>query len=117
LLAYDYYFFWVADIVVDFAKGQAPGQGAWCVAKASSTEKELVGNIRFACKYVDCSIIANSKGKCFYPNTAWNHASVVMNLYYQKQARHFWNCNFNGSALITVIDPSYGKCKYSFTRN
>lgn len=87
------------------------------MAKASSTEKELVENIRFACKYVDCSVIDNEEGRCFYPNTVLNHASVAMNLYYQEQGRHFWNCNFNGSALISVTDPSYCNCKYPYTQN
>ncbi|KAJ0259263.1 X8 domain-containing protein [Hirschfeldia incana] len=45
-------------------------------------------------------------GSCYDPNTPLNHASVAMNLYYQAQGRHYWNCNFEGSGLITVTDPS-----------
>ena len=45
-------------------------------------------------------------GSCYDPNTPVNHASVAMNLYYQAQGRHQRDCYFEGSGLITVIDPS-----------
>ncbi|KAL9263399.1 Glucan endo-1,3-beta-D-glucosidase-like protein [Drosera capensis] len=44
-----------------------------------------------------------------------HHASVVMNAYYQKNGRHSWNCNFTGSALRVVTDPSYCSCSYVFS--
>ncbi|XP_047315277.1 glucan endo-1,3-beta-glucosidase-like [Impatiens glandulifera] len=105
-----------SDIILNFAMGQAEGQGAWCVAKPSSTGEELGENLSFACRYTDCSIIVDG-GSCFFPNTTFNHASVAMNLYYQAHGRHFWNCNFHDSGLITVIDPSYGDCRYAYTHN
>ncbi|GAB2226748.1 hypothetical protein Droror1_Dr00022568 [Drosera rotundifolia] len=84
---------------------------SWCVAKPSASETELKNNIAFACNYVDCSVIQPG-GACFEPQATINHASVVMNAYYQKNGRHSWNCNFTCSALTVVTDPSYCSCSY-----
>ncbi|KAJ9558390.1 hypothetical protein OSB04_013004, partial [Centaurea solstitialis] len=80
--------------ILILAKGQAPGQGAWCVAKPSATDDELQQNINFACNFVNCNVIQPG-GACYDPQTLSNHAS--------------WK-----SALIAVIDPSYGDCKCYF---
>ncbi|ESQ38992.1 hypothetical protein EUTSA_v10001721mg [Eutrema salsugineum] len=93
----------------------AQSQGDWCVANPTTDNAKLLQNIDFACSKIDCQIIMEG-GPCFNPNTPLNHASVAMNLYYQAQGRHFWNCQFEGSGLITVIDPSYGDCKYQFRK-
>lgn len=78
----------------------------WCVAKPSSSDAELAANIQFACSQVtDCKAIQEG-GQCFYPNTPINHASMVMNIYYQAMSRNPWNCNFRASGLITQTDPS-----------
>ncbi|KAK4421095.1 hypothetical protein Salat_2060000 [Sesamum alatum] len=95
--------------------GQAPGQGAWCISQPSASEQALMENINFACKVVDCSTIQPG-GLCYYPINLANHASVVMNLYFQKQGRHFWNCDFNNSGIIVVTDPSDGDCKYEYAK-
>nr|GEW66844.1 glucan endo-1,3-beta-D-glucosidase-like [Tanacetum cinerariifolium] len=101
--------------MLGIAKGQAPGQGAWCVAKPSATDQELRNNIEFACSFVNCNMI-QSGGTCYEPQTLISQASVAMNLYYQKEGRNFWNCNFRNSAIISVIDPSFGDCKYEYTK-
>ncbi|XP_056684744.1 major pollen allergen Ole e 10-like isoform X2 [Spinacia oleracea] len=87
----------------------------WCVAKASANEVELGNNIEYACNQigVDCSIIQEG-GPCYYPTNLINHASVVMNLYYQKAGRAAFNCDFSNSAVVVVTDPSYGSCLYAF---
>ncbi|WOH03063.1 hypothetical protein DCAR_0522454 [Daucus carota subsp. sativus] len=83
----------------------------WCVAKPSSDEATLQANINYACEHVDCSLI--KKGcPCFSPESLINHASVVMNLYYQCKGRNQWNCHFGGSGLVTITDPSYSSCVY-----
>ncbi|KAG9447529.1 hypothetical protein H6P81_013657 [Aristolochia fimbriata] len=88
-------------------------QKTWCVAKPSSDDSVLLGNINWACSQVDCTVI--QKGcNCFYPNSLINHASVVMNLYYQTRGRNPWNCDFKSSALVVVTDPSYGNCIYPY---
>ncbi|XP_024984745.1 glucan endo-1,3-beta-D-glucosidase-like isoform X2 [Cynara cardunculus var. scolymus] len=99
--------------MLTLAKGQASGQGAWCVAKPSATDEELEQNINFACAFVNCNVIQPG-GACYDPQTLSSHASVAMNLYYQKQGRNYWNCDFRKSALISVIDPSYDNCKYEY---
>ncbi|KAL7242119.1 hypothetical protein ACSBR1_014651 [Camellia fascicularis] len=88
-------------------------QGAWCVAKPSSSNEVLQENINYACGSVDCKTILTG-GSCFSPETLVNHASVAMNLYFQKEGRHFWNCNFKNSGVITVTDPSYDDCQYAY---
>ncbi|XP_028072254.1 glucan endo-1,3-beta-D-glucosidase [Camellia sinensis] len=87
------------------------GQKTWCVAKPSSSDSTLLENINYACSQVDCRILR--KGcPCFSPDNLINHASIVMNLYYQCKGRNKWNCDFKNSALITMTDPSYGNCVY-----
>ncbi|KAK6268517.1 hypothetical protein QUC31_012677 [Theobroma cacao] len=90
----------------------------WCVAKPSSNDTALASNINFACSQLgtlglSCNMIQQA-GICYYPSTLINHASVVMNYYYQALGRHTWNCDFGGSALITISDPSYGSCQYGW---
>ncbi|KAK1320400.1 Glucan endo-1,3-beta-D-glucosidase [Acorus calamus] len=85
----------------------------WCVAKPSSDDATLLANINYACSQVDCRFM--QKGcPCFYPDTLINHASAVMNLYYQSRGRNPWNCFFKNSAIVTVTDPSYGSCVYAY---
>lgn len=80
-------------------------QKTWCVAKPSSDQATLQANINYACEHVDCSLI--KKGcPCFAPDSLINHASVVMNFYYQCKGRNQWNCHFGGSGLVTITDPS-----------
>lgn len=80
-------------------------QGSWCIASPSASDEALMDNINFVCQEVDCSIIQQG-GDCFYPATSVNHASVVMNLYYQKLGKHHWNCDFKKTGVLTVTDPS-----------
>ncbi|XP_052182988.1 glucan endo-1,3-beta-D-glucosidase-like [Diospyros lotus] len=107
------FFLFISGGSIKLAYGQAPGQGAWCVAKPSTSIEKLVANINYACSVVNCSLIRDG-GPCFLPPLPMNHASFVMNLYYQEAGRHFWNCDFNSSGVITVTDPSYGNCKFPF---
>ncbi|CAN6836207.1 unnamed protein product [Brassica oleracea] len=89
----------------NFMRVNSQSQGSWCIANALTDNETLLKNINFACSQIDCGIILEG-GSCYDPNTPLNHASVAMNLYYQAQGRHYWNCQFDGSGLITVIDPS-----------
>ncbi|KAJ4826624.1 hypothetical protein Tsubulata_002225 [Turnera subulata] len=85
----------------------ANGQGkTWCVAKPSSTESELEDNTNFVCQYLDCKDVQKG-GACYEPASYINHASVVMNLYYQAKGRFPWTCSFSNSGLITQTDPRY----------
>ncbi|MCD9643348.1 hypothetical protein HAX54_030750 [Datura stramonium] len=94
--------------------GNAQASGQWCVPKPSTTEEQLQDSIHFVCDergMAGCSSIQIG-GSCFYPNTTINHASVVMNMYYQSNPTHPVSCWFRNSALITITDPSYGNCKF-----
>ncbi|KAH9749351.1 X8 domain-containing protein [Citrus sinensis] len=100
-------FFFASGGILKLANGQMK---TWCVAKPSSSEAELAANIDFACNQIqNCNIIQEG-GPCYYPNTAINHASVVMNLYYQLNGRNNWNCDYRASGLTTLSDPKYIRC-------
>lgn len=80
----------------------------WCVPRPSATEAQLLDSIQFVCGekgLPGCSLI-QAGGSCFYPNTTINHASVVMNLWYQIEGRQTVSCWFKNTALITITDPS-----------
>ncbi|CAL9236788.1 unnamed protein product [Arabidopsis halleri] len=96
---------------------QAPGQGSWCVAKPGTPIEQLVKNLNYVCSQMEihCEVVSKG-GACYDPNNLYNSASVVMNLYYQNQGRHYSKCDFGGSGLITVTDPSCGCCKYEFCK-
>ncbi|GMJ05355.1 hypothetical protein like AT1G78520 [Hibiscus trionum] len=86
-------------------------QKSWCVAKPSSDQATLLANIDFACSQVDCRVM--QKGcPCFSPDNLMSHASIAMNLYYQAKGRNQWNCDFRGSGLIVITNPSYADCIY-----
>ncbi|KAI3827076.1 hypothetical protein L1987_01139 [Smallanthus sonchifolius] len=112
-LTFLFFFLVISDGILGYAKGQAPGQGAWCVAKPSASDEELQNNINYACTYVDCKMIRPG-GSCYEPQKLVNKASVAMNLYYQTNGRNYWNCDFKASGIIAVTDPSYGGCKYEY---
>ncbi|WZZ55938.1 hypothetical protein YC2023_056045 [Brassica napus] len=88
-----------------FMSVNSQSQGDWCIANSITDNDKLIKNIDFACSKIDCGIIMEG-GSCYDPNTPLNHASVAMNLYYQAQGRHLRDCYFDGSGLITIIDPS-----------
>ncbi|XP_022976886.1 glucan endo-1,3-beta-D-glucosidase-like [Cucurbita maxima] len=88
-----------------------PNQKTWCLPKPSSDQATLLGNIDFACSKVDCKIIQEG-GSCFDPDTLFNHASVAMSLYYNAEGDDQWNCDFRGSGVIVITNPSYENCIY-----
>ncbi|KAL9668412.1 hypothetical protein QQ045_002793 [Rhodiola kirilowii] len=94
--------------------GVAKGN-TFCVAKPSTSDVELLNNIKYVCetlKHNNCKNFIDKGGCCFEPNTLINHASVLMNAYYAENGRNSWNCDFKGSGLVTITDPSYSQCKY-----
>ncbi|XP_010455339.1 PREDICTED: major pollen allergen Ole e 10-like [Camelina sativa] len=84
----------------------------WCVARLTATNAQLQSNINFGCSEgVDCSPIQPG-GSCFIPNTLINHASFVMNAYYQSHGRTKKACSFKKTGTFAVTDPSFGSCVY-----
>lgn len=45
-------------------------------------------------------------GTCYLPQDITNYVSVAMNLYYQSKGSNKWDCDFRGTGIITLIDPS-----------
>ncbi|KAJ7571379.1 hypothetical protein O6H91_01G161300 [Diphasiastrum complanatum] len=91
----------------------SPGTRLWCVARPGADPSALLAALNFACGAggADCGAIQEG-GACFLPNTPTAHASYAFNSYYQKHGRNYWNCNFNGNALVSVTDPSTASCVY-----
>ncbi|CAH2043705.1 unnamed protein product [Thlaspi arvense] len=83
----------------------------WCVALPSSSAEQLQANINFGCTQINCGPI-QPDGSCFYPITLLDHASYVMNAYYQSRGRTDDACGFQGSGYVIYSDPSAGSCVY-----
>ncbi|CAA7034967.1 unnamed protein product [Microthlaspi erraticum] len=83
----------------------------WCVALPATSAEQLQNNIKFGCSHIDCAAI-NPGGTCYYPNTLYNHASYVMNAYYQSQGRTFAACTFGNTGFQIGSDPSAGECVF-----
>ncbi|WJX95833.1 hypothetical protein P8452_77106 [Trifolium repens] len=90
------------------------GQGvtSWCVAKPSASTEELKAFIDSKCQNTPeehelCSEMW-SGGTCYEPDTAYNHASLLVNKLYYKKGKTL-PCD-NG--ILVRTDPSYGSCKF-----
>uniref|UniRef100_A0A0A9DSR5 glucan endo-1,3-beta-D-glucosidase n=1 Tax=Arundo donax TaxID=35708 RepID=A0A0A9DSR5_ARUDO len=97
----------------------APGPGPaavtrrWCVPKPAADEMVLQENIDFACgeEGIDCSAIRPG-GICYEPDSVQGHAAYAMNLYFQSNGQHAFDCDFGQTGVVTTADPSYGGCKF-----
>ncbi|KAA3462395.1 Glucan endo-1,3-beta-glucosidase [Gossypium australe] len=87
------------------------GKNTWCIAKPSTENFRLNGNINYSCsqKGVDRKPIQPG-GTCYRPNTIISHASYAMNLFYKVAGKNSWNCHFNGTGIIISENP----CKFIF---
>uniref|UniRef100_A0A0A9DGD8 X8 domain-containing protein n=1 Tax=Arundo donax TaxID=35708 RepID=A0A0A9DGD8_ARUDO len=98
----------------------APGPGPaavirrWCVPKLAADEMVLQENIDFACgqEGIDCSAIRPG-GICYEPDSVQGHAAYAMNLYFQSNGQHAFDCDFGQTGVVTTADPSYGGCKFT----
>ncbi|KAG9445738.1 hypothetical protein H6P81_011866 [Aristolochia fimbriata] len=89
------------------------GAGAfWCIARSNVSEQALQTALDYACGAgADCAPIQSS-GLCYLPNTLQAHASYAFNSYYQRRAMAPGSCDFSGTAVVAMSDPSYGSCVY-----
>lgn len=103
-----------APQAVNSTTGTTGTTGTWCVAKPGASNNSLSDGINWACGQgnADCGPIQSGQA-CYQPDTFENHASYAYNSYYQKSGDTAAACNFNGTAMITTTDPSYGSCKFS----
>ncbi|PRQ59160.1 putative X8 domain-containing protein [Rosa chinensis] len=93
--------------------GKGKGRGMkWCVAKHQASQQDLQANLNYVCanQGVDCSPI--QPGGACYDADIRARASYAMNSYYQLKGRRDFNCDFSGTGLITISDPSHGGCNY-----
>ncbi|PUZ49556.1 hypothetical protein GQ55_7G335000 [Panicum hallii var. hallii] len=91
----------------------AAGRRQWCVPKPAADEMMLQENIDFACgqEGVDCAAIRPG-GVCYEPDTLQGHAAYAMNLYFQSNGQHAFDCDFGQTGVLTTADPSFGGCKF-----
>eukprot|EP00249_Psilotum_nudum_P005461 c18899_g2_i1 orf=125-559(+) len=92
---------------------RAVGRQIWCIGKPAAQDANLMRNVEYACGQagVDCSAIQPG-GACYRPNSVISHASYAMNLYYQKNGRNWWTCDFINTGILVFTDPSFGDCIY-----
>ncbi|CAF2110763.1 hypothetical protein Bca4012_094837 [Brassica carinata] len=90
-------------------------RNVWCVANSDATDEQLQATIDWCCSdsggFRDCTPIQPG-GVCYEPNTLRDHASFVMNLYYQNEGSTKAQCNFSGTGTEVHDDPSHGPCIY-----
>ncbi|KAL6131462.1 hypothetical protein ACLB2K_069837 [Fragaria x ananassa] len=95
------------------SKPAQPSKGGWCVPKPGVTDAVLQQNMDWLCgtHKVHCNNVMPG-AKC-YAESILPRASYLMDVYYKKYGRHDYDCDFNGSAQITNINPSWGSCIYN----
>ncbi|KAF8041107.1 hypothetical protein BT93_B3126 [Corymbia citriodora subsp. variegata] len=92
--------------------------GLFCVAKQDADTDKLQDGLNWACGQGHASCAAIQEGQpCYSPNTVVNHASYAYNDYYQKMHSVGGTCDFQGTAMTTTTDPSYGSCKFTGSSN
>lgn len=91
----------------------------WCVASAVGVGGGKVNGTKlgmalsYACGQGNhtCDAI-QAGGPCYLPNDLISHASYAFNSYWQQFRSIGGTCYFDGLAVQTNHNPSYGSCKY-----
>ncbi|KAI4368582.1 hypothetical protein MLD38_017126 [Melastoma candidum] len=98
--------------------GATNSSGQFCIAKPGSDQDKLQAGLNWACGQgqVNCAAIQSGQ-PCYTPNTLENHASYAYNDYYQRMHSAGGTCDFQGTAIITTSDPSYGTCAFTGSSN
>ncbi|RWR87143.1 putative glucan endo-1,3-beta-glucosidase A6 [Cinnamomum micranthum f. kanehirae] len=86
----------------------------WCVAGAGKVNATALGlALSYACGEGNGTCESIQRGReCYLPNDLVSHASYAFNSYWQQFRRVGGTCFFNGLAVQTTKDPSYGSCKF-----
>ncbi|KAL9243978.1 hypothetical protein vseg_017803 [Gypsophila vaccaria] len=102
-------------IAVPLISGDGDLPPEWCVVDVQTPDDVLQGTLNWACGDggANCTMIQENQ-PCHDPSTLQNHASYAFNSYFQKFKHQGGNCYFNGAALITALDPSYGGCHFEY---
>ncbi|KAL6978855.1 hypothetical protein U1Q18_020523, partial [Sarracenia purpurea var. burkii] len=89
----------------------------WCVVAKGANRTELGSALTYACGQGNgtCDPIQPGK-KCYKPNSLVRHASYAFSSYWAQFRKTGGSCYFNGLAVQTAKDPSYGSCKFPSTK-
>lgn len=88
--------------------------GGFCIARKGADITSLQDGLNWACGpgQANCSAIQSGQ-PCYMPDTVENHASFAYNDYYQRMRSVGGTCDFSGTAVTTMVDPSYGSCIFT----
>ncbi|XP_016445400.1 putative glucan endo-1,3-beta-glucosidase A6 [Nicotiana tabacum] len=95
-------------------KNNEPYKGKiWCVVGRKASVTEVSGALAYACGQGNrtCDEIRPG-GKCYKPNSLVLHANYAFSSYWAQFKSAGGTCYFNGLAIPTKSDPSYGACKF-----
>ncbi|KAH7307543.1 hypothetical protein KP509_22G064500 [Ceratopteris richardii] len=85
----------------------------YCVAKPGIDDDMLQVALDWACGIGKANCSAIQPGMlCYEPDTVANHASYAFDAYYQANGGNSDSCTFEGAAILTTTNPSYGACQY-----
>lgn len=85
----------------------------WCVAARGVNKTALGGALSYACGQGNgtCDPIQPG-GKCFKPDSLFWHSSFAFSSYWAQFRASGGSCYFNGLAVQTIQNPSFGSCKF-----
>ncbi|KAA8549653.1 hypothetical protein F0562_001329 [Nyssa sinensis] len=102
------------------ASNQITGNSSavFCIARQGADPNMLQNGLNWACGQgqANCSAIQPAQ-PCYFPDTIQNHASYAYNDYYQKMHGVGGTCDFEGTAMTTSANPSYGSCIFAGSSN
>ncbi|CAI0440609.1 unnamed protein product [Linum tenue] len=102
----------------ELVTGNSSSAATFCVAKPNADPDKLKSGLDWACGQGGANCAPVQQGRpCFQPDSFQNHASFAYNDYYQKMHGAGATCDFDGTATITSIDPSYGSCVFTGSSN
>lgn len=85
----------------------------WCVVAKGANRTELGSALTYACGQGNgtCEPVQPGR-KCYKPVSLVRHASFAFSSYWAQFRSTGGTCYFNGLAVQTTKDPSYGSCKF-----
>ncbi|XP_071687652.1 probable glucan endo-1,3-beta-glucosidase A6 [Rutidosis leptorrhynchoides] len=85
----------------------------WCMVARGANTTALGGALSYACGQGNgtCDSIRPG-GKCFKPESLVWHANYAFSSYWAQFRKFGGSCYFNGLAVQTAKDPSFGSCKF-----
>ncbi|CAI8612501.1 unnamed protein product [Vicia faba] len=85
----------------------------WCVVARGSNVTALGEALAYACSQGNQTCDPVRPGReCFKPDSVFWHASYAFSSYWAQFKKIGGTCYFNGLAIQTAKDPSYGSCKF-----